>query len=100
MAAAGCGAPAAAPARAGYSWRNAGQLVGRRPVASLPRRPAAARALLVTGSTVRKLHLRGLAIEEIARSKQPWAISELQTLRSHRRGREFLDVIDQALAAQ
>ena len=61
---------------------------------------AATRAQLTAASTARKLHLRGLAIEEIARSKAPWAIAELQTLRTHRRGREFLDVIDQALAQQ
>jgi len=61
-------------------------------------RADAARRVLVAGLGLRKPELRGLAIEELGRVGGPWALDALARLRGTRKGKDFVDVIDGALA--
>jgi HEAT repeat protein len=56
-----------------------------------------ARRVLTAGLAARKLELRGLAVEELGRSGQAWAIELLVGLRGRRKGRELIDAIDEAI---
>jgi len=62
-------------------------------------RAEAAQRVLVAGLALRKPELRGLAIEELGKVGGTWAEDPLAKLRSSRKGKDFMDVIDQALDA-
>ena len=62
---------------------------------------AAARAALARALAHRREHVRGIAIEELARidpERAAWAVPLLTELRASRRGRDMIDAIDDALA--
>ena len=61
-------------------------------------RSAAAQAVLLKALQSRKDHLRGIVVEELRRIADPWALATLSQLRSSRKGRAFIDVIDETLA--
>jgi HEAT repeats/PBS lyase HEAT-like repeat len=60
---------------------------------------AAARRVLLAGLGLRKPELRGLAVEELGKSGGAWAEDALAKMRGGRKGKDFVDVIDQALTA-
>jgi HEAT repeat protein len=59
----------------------------------------AARRALADGLRLRKLPLRGLAVEQLGQVGGTWAAEALAQLRRTRRGRDLIDEIDAALAA-
>ncbi|MBP9087795.1 MAG: HEAT repeat domain-containing protein [Kofleriaceae bacterium] len=61
-------------------------------------RSAAAQAVLLKALQSRKDHLRGIVVEELRRLADPWALATLSQFRSSRKGRAFIDVIDETLA--
>jgi len=76
--------------------RAAGALLA---IAPAHARADAAQRVLLAGLTLRKPELRGLAIEELAKVGGAWACDALARRRGGRKGKDFVDVIDQALAA-
>jgi HEAT repeats/PBS lyase HEAT-like repeat len=60
---------------------------------------AAAERVLLAALTVRKDHLRGLAVEQLAVVGGAWAVPALEKLGASRRGRMFAEPIAEALAA-
>jgi hypothetical protein len=62
------------------------------------RHAEAGKRVLAAGLGARKLELRGLAVEELARAGAAWAADLLKDLRARRKGRELIDAIDDALA--
>jgi HEAT repeat protein len=59
----------------------------------------AAQAILLAGLRLRKLPLRGLAVEQLGQVGTAWAEDALGQLRRTRRGRDLVDEIDAALGA-
>jgi hypothetical protein len=57
----------------------------------------AARRVLLAGLALRKPELRGLSIEELVQVGGAWAEDALAKMRTSRKGKDFVDVIDQAL---
>jgi HEAT repeat protein len=60
----------------------------------------AARDCLQRGLDARKEHLRGIAIEQIALRLDAWSLEQLRAMRSTRKGRVFVDLIDEVLLRQ
>jgi HEAT repeat protein len=63
------------------------------------RTAADARRVLTDGLRLRKLELRGLAVEQLGGVGGDWAAEALAQLRRSRRGRDLIDEIEAALAA-
>lgn len=78
----------------------AGKLLG---LGEWPRTPTpeddAARALLLDALTARKVHIRGLAIEQLAEVGGAWAKQPLERLARSSKGSELLEAIAAALRA-
>jgi HEAT repeat protein len=76
--------------------RAAGTLLA---VAPDSRHVDAARRVLLAALTVRKIHLRGLAVEQLAAVGGAWAREPLERLAGSSKGRDLIDPIAEALAA-
>ncbi len=61
-------------------------------------RSSAAQAALVAALNSRKEHLRGIAVEQLRTLGDDWARATLSQFRLTRKGRAFIDVIDETLA--
>lgn len=78
--------------------RAAAAILALRPDGAGPH-VAAARAAITSALLHRKLPVRGLAVEQLARLGGPWAIEPLEGLARHRRGADLGPAIADALAA-
>jgi HEAT repeat protein len=76
--------------------RAAGVLLA---IAPASRHVDAARRVLIAALTVRKVHLRGLAVEQLAEVGGPWATEPLTKLAASGKGKELAEPIADALAA-
>lgn len=59
----------------------------------------AARRVLLAGLDARKLHLRGLAVQQLASAGDLWAVEPLRRLAASRRGRPLADDLAETLRA-